>query len=102
MGAVTGAQASIYTRAKVALDQSMPLLDGIYPLIPYVEPEDLATVQAVVRTQFTALVNEFGVVGGPRVSRVPKTSEDREAWGSQGSDSGWSAGMSPRSMTSRI
>jgi hypothetical protein len=70
MGAVTGAQASIYTRAKVALDQSMPLLDGLYPLIPYVEPEDLATVQSVVRTQFTALVNEFGVVGGPRVPRV--------------------------------
>jgi hypothetical protein len=70
MGAVTGAQASIYARAKVALDQSMPLLDGLYPLTPNVEPEDLATVQAVVRSQFTALVNEFGVVGGPRVPRV--------------------------------
>jgi len=87
MGAVTGAQASIYTRAKVALDQSMPLLDGLYPLIPYVEPEDLATVQSVVRTQFTALVNEFGVVGGPRVPRVdelfdlllgPKTPDNPE------------------------
>ncbi|HYW43705.1 MAG TPA: hypothetical protein VE959_12665 [Bryobacteraceae bacterium] len=75
MGAVTGAQASIYTRAKVALDQSMPLLDGLYPLIPYVEAEDLATVQAVVRTQFTALVNEFGVVGGPRVPRVDELFE---------------------------
>jgi GH18 family chitinase len=70
LGAVTGAQASIYTRAKVALDQSMPLLGGLYALIPYVEPPDLATVQAVVRSQFTALVNEFGVVGGPRVPRV--------------------------------
>jgi hypothetical protein len=70
MGAVTGAQASIYTRAKVALDQSMPLLDGLYPLTPNVEAEDLATVQSVVRSQFTALVNEFGVVGGPRVPRV--------------------------------
>jgi Bacterial Ig-like domain (group 3)/SdrD B-like domain len=70
LGAVTGAQASIYTRAKVALDQSIPLLDGLYALIPYVEQEDLVTVQAVVRSQFTALVNEFGVVGGPRVPRV--------------------------------
>lgn len=75
MGAVTGAQASIYTRAKVALDQSMPLLDGLYPLIPYVEQEDLATAQAVVRSQFTALVNEFGVVGGPRVPRVDELFE---------------------------
>ncbi len=75
MGAVTGAQASIYTRAKVALDQSLPLLDGLYALIPYVEAEDLATVQAVVRTQFSALVNEFGVVGGPRVPRVDELFE---------------------------
>ncbi len=75
MGAVTGAQASIYTRAKVALDQSMPLLDGLYPLMPAVEPEVLATVQAVVRSQFTALVNEFGVVGGPRVPRVDELFE---------------------------
>ncbi len=75
LGAVTGAQASIYTRAKVALDQSLPLLDGLYALIPYVEAEDLATVQAVVRTQFTALVNEFGVVGGPRVPRVDELFE---------------------------
>jgi hypothetical protein len=75
LGTVTGAQASIYTRAKVALDQSLPLLDGLYALIPYVEAEDLATVQAVVRTQFTALVNEFGVVGGPRVPRVEELFE---------------------------
>jgi hypothetical protein len=75
LGSVTGAQASIYTRAKVALDQSLPLLDGLYPLLPYVEAEDLATVQAVVRTQFTALVNEFGVVGGPRVPRVDELFE---------------------------
>ncbi len=75
MGAVTGAQASIYTRAKVALDQSLPLLDGLYPLIPAVEAEDLATVQAVVRTQFSALVNEFGIVGGPRVPRVDQLFE---------------------------
>jgi hypothetical protein len=75
MGAVTGAQASIYTRAKVALDQSLPLLDGLYPLLPNVEPEVLATVQAVVRSQFTALVNEFGVVGGPRVPRVDELFE---------------------------
>jgi hypothetical protein len=75
MGALTGAQASIYTRAKVALDQSVRLLDGLYALIPSVEPEDLATVQAVVRTQFTALVNEFGVVGGPLVPRVDELFE---------------------------
>jgi hypothetical protein len=70
LGAVTGAQASIYTRAKVALDQASPLLDGLYPLLPEVLPEDLESIRSVVRSEFTALVNEFGVEGGPRVQRV--------------------------------
>jgi hypothetical protein len=29
LGAITGAQASIYARAKAALDQSLPLLEGL-------------------------------------------------------------------------
>lgn len=70
LGAVTGAQASIYTRAKVALDQSLPLLDGLYPLLPEVLPEDLESIRVVVRSQFTELVSEFGVEGGPRVPRA--------------------------------
>jgi hypothetical protein len=70
LGVVTGAQASIYTRAKVALDQSVPLLDGLYPLVPNVEPEDLESIRSVVRSLLTSLVNEFGVEGGPRVPRV--------------------------------
>jgi hypothetical protein len=70
LGAVTGAQASIYARAKVALDQALPLLDGLYTLLPTVLQEDLDSIRQVVRSQFTALVNELGVVGGPRVPRV--------------------------------
>src|SRR5207248_7488821 len=31
-GGITGAQASIYARTKEAVDQSLPLLDGLYPL----------------------------------------------------------------------
>jgi hypothetical protein len=70
MGAVTGAQASIYNRAKVALDQSLPLLDGLYSLQPAILPEDQESIRAVVRAELTQLVNEFGVLGGPRVQRV--------------------------------
>jgi hypothetical protein len=75
LGAVTGAQAGISTRANAALDQSLCLLDGLYALIPYEGDEDPATVQALVRTQFTALVTELGVVGGPRVPRVDELFE---------------------------
>jgi hypothetical protein len=70
LGAVTGAQLSIYTRAKVALDQSLPLLDGLTPLRADILPEDIDAIRSVVRTELGQLVDELGTVGGPRVSRV--------------------------------
>ncbi len=70
LGAVTGAQASIYNRAKVALDQSLPLLDGLYPLTTEILQEDIDAMREIVRSEFTQLVTELGVVGGPRVQRV--------------------------------
>ncbi len=70
MGAVTGAQASIYTRAKVALDQSLPLLDGLYPLGVNVPLEDIESIKSIVRAEVIELVSELGIVGGPRVQRV--------------------------------
>jgi hypothetical protein len=70
MGAITGAQASIYNRAKVALDQSLPLLSGLYALLPVLEQEDLDSVRDMVKSLFTELVNDFGIEGGPRIPRV--------------------------------
>src|SRR5271170_150193 len=70
MGAITGAQASIYNRAKVALDQSLPLLDGLYALLPVYEQEDLDSIRDMVKSLFTELVNDLGIEGGPRIPRV--------------------------------
>ena len=70
LGAITGAQASIFTRAKAALDQSLPLLDGLYPLVETVLEEDRESIRTIVRSELTELVNEFGIEGGPRVARV--------------------------------
>ena len=70
MGAITGAQASIYNRAKVALDQSLPLLDGLYPLLPNLDQEDLDSVRNMVKSLFSELVNDLGIEGGPRIPRV--------------------------------
>jgi hypothetical protein len=70
MGAITGAQASIYSRAKVALDQSLPLLDGLTSLRTDILPEDQEATRAIVRSELTQLVNELGIEGGPRVQRV--------------------------------
>jgi hypothetical protein len=70
LGAVTGAQLSIYTRARAALDQAFPLLDGLYPLRPDILAEDIDAIRAVVHTELGQLVDELGTVGGPRVARV--------------------------------
>jgi hypothetical protein len=69
-GGITGAQASIYTRGREALDQSLPLLDGLYTLDPEADAEDVTALKAVLKSQFTELVNEMGFLGGPRITRV--------------------------------
>jgi hypothetical protein len=69
-GGITGAQASLYSRAQDALNQSLPLLDGLYPLDPEADAEDIAALKGVARSQLIELVNELGMAGGPRVSRV--------------------------------
>lgn len=69
-GAITGAQASLYRRAKVALDDALPLLDRLEPLDPKADSEETAALRSIVRTQLIELVNELGREGGPRVQRV--------------------------------
>lgn len=69
-GKISGAQASLYRRAKVALDDALPLLDGLKPLDSDADEERTAAVRSIVRTEFVELVNEFGREGGPRVQRV--------------------------------
>ena len=70
MGDITGAQASLYARAKVALDNSLPLLDVLKPLRPDFDPEGTASITAMVRSGLSRLVDEIGVFGGPRIERV--------------------------------
>jgi hypothetical protein len=70
MGAITGAQASLYARAKAALDQSLILLDRLKALDPAADPQNVEADRAMVRSELTELVNELGVEGGPRVQRV--------------------------------
>jgi len=70
LGAITGAQASLYSRAKGTLEQVVPLLDGLEPLRVDVDTENVAAIRSIVRSQLTELVGELGVEGGPRVQRV--------------------------------
>jgi hypothetical protein len=69
-GGITGAQASLYLRAKEAMDQSLPLLDGLYALNPDSDPEMVTALKGLVRSQITELTGEMGFPGGPRISRA--------------------------------
>jgi hypothetical protein len=69
-GGISGAQASLYTRANEALQQSLPLLDGLYALNPDSDTEMVIALKDIVKSQYTELVNELGNAGGPRISRV--------------------------------
>ena len=70
LGEVTGAQASIYARAKAALDQALPLLDKLEPLRADADKEETASMRALVRNAWVELVSELSVVGGPRIHRI--------------------------------
>ncbi len=71
MGALTGAQASIYARAKSALDQIQPLLSGLTPLNPALfPPQDLEAIRTVITAELQELVTELALPGGPRIQRV--------------------------------
>jgi hypothetical protein len=69
-GGITGAQASLYTRAKDALDMSLSLLDGLYPLDPEADPEYVKALREMTRSQMTEIVKELGVVGLPSILRI--------------------------------
>jgi hypothetical protein len=69
-GGVTGAQASLYARASVALDKALPLLDGLYPLDPAADPQEVEAVRAIVHNEFVEVVNELKSEGGPTTARV--------------------------------
>lgn len=70
MGEITGAQASIYARAKAAVDLCLPLLDGLTALRPDADMADVEAMRSIVRPELTGLVTEFSQPGGPRVQRV--------------------------------
>jgi hypothetical protein len=68
-GGITGAQASLYTRAKDAQDQCLPLLDGLYPLNPDADPEYVKALREMAKSQISEIVKQFAVVP-PSILRV--------------------------------
>ncbi|MEY3275230.1 MAG: hypothetical protein RL153_495 [Verrucomicrobiota bacterium] len=69
MGEVTGAQASLYARAKSALSEVLGRLDVLAPRID-ADRDATESLRSLVRTAWTELVAEMGVASGPRIQRV--------------------------------
>ena len=69
-GSLSGAQASLYHRAKAALNEMLPLLKQLKPLDPAADNQNMEAMRSIVQTQIVNLVNELGAVGGARVQRV--------------------------------
>src|SRR5689334_11094087 len=70
IGALTGAQSSIFQRAQAALEQILAIIDGLTPLKPAPDVDRCEAVRAIVRREIVDLVNELGMEGGPRVQLV--------------------------------
>jgi len=70
LGEVTGAQASIYERGRVAVEHALPLLDMLRSLRADADAESTESVRSMVRSSLSELVSELGNVGGPRIQRV--------------------------------
>ena len=69
-GGITGAQASLLYRMKEAVDQSLPLIDGLIPLRPDPDWEYIAAAKAVIKSQLQELIAELSLPGSLRVARV--------------------------------
>jgi hypothetical protein len=69
-GGVTGKQASVYKIAKVALDNVIPLLDGLYSLDTKTDLEAAAGIRNIIKSSLQDVVRELGLEGGPRVAKV--------------------------------
>ncbi|MGK7915759.1 MAG: hypothetical protein AB4038_09455 [Prochloraceae cyanobacterium] len=87
-GKVTGAQASLYYRAKVILDHVLNLLGKLTPLDPASDKENSSAVQSIIRTELKELVNELGYPGGPRVQRVEQLFQQLLGPGRTGQEEG--------------
>jgi hypothetical protein len=70
LGALAGSQASLYRRAQQSLEEALPLIAGLEPLVPYDDLEAVTAQREVVRSELERVVHELGTLGGPSVGLV--------------------------------
>lgn len=69
-GGVTGAQASLVVFANSALEQSTPLIETLYSLIPEADEQEVEAARLILLSEWTEFVEELATEGGPRAARA--------------------------------
>jgi hypothetical protein len=72
LGALTGAQASLYARAVAARDEALKALDALLPLSTTADPQDVEAIRDIIRGELIEVVDQLGAEGGPPVQLVDK------------------------------
>jgi hypothetical protein len=70
IGALTGGQASIYTRTKLVVEQVQSLVDELVPLAGGGDDADIAPIRDLIKPALADLVEQLGNEGGPVVPRI--------------------------------
>jgi hypothetical protein len=70
LGTISGAQKSLYTRAKATLDQMLVLLADLKPLLPDPDISEIEAIRSLVRSEINDVVLQLGADGGPNVQLV--------------------------------
>ena len=69
-GGVSGAQFSMVSLATGLYEKTLPLIDGLYSLIPDVDEEQFGAAKAIFKTMWSEFVTELAREGGPRATRI--------------------------------
>ncbi len=70
IGQLSVEQANLYRQASLITADALQVLEGIAPFDPTADQDAVEALRALVRSQMTSLVEEFGRLDEPRRSRV--------------------------------
>jgi len=69
-GQISPEQANLYRQTSVVAGDALKVLAGLQPFAPEAETDRVDALRALVRTEISALVEEFGRLDEPRAARV--------------------------------
>jgi hypothetical protein len=71
-GQISAEQATLYQQASTISKDALGILAGLQPFVPEAEPDKVDALRALVRSEITTLVEEFGRTDEPRAERVDR------------------------------